>query len=89
MLQDGLIKSIRLEATGARSFFTMSEMMASNLRSLIGAYAGLWTFPGPPAVPTDMDDQDAVLDLKERLRPAQMDLWKLLGADFDKTGTEG
>ncbi|GEM_PF-1628952 len=37
VLEDGLIKTIRLTRTGARSFFP-----------LLSAYAGLWTFPGPP-----------------------------------------
>jgi hypothetical protein len=37
VVQDGLLKSIRLTHTGAESFFTLLEMMAANLRSLLSA----------------------------------------------------
>jgi hypothetical protein len=75
VLEDGLIKSIRLTRTGARSFFPLLDLMSCNLRSLISAYAGLWTFPGPARVPTDMEDLDARLELRRRLDAVQLDLF--------------
>ena len=78
VLQDGLIRSIRLTHTGARSFFTLAELMASNLRSLLSAYAGLWTFPAPAEVPTDLRDEDARLELRRRLGAVQLDLFARL-----------
>jgi len=41
----------------------------------LSAYAGLWTFPGPPKVPTDLEDLDARLELRRRLVPGQLDLF--------------
>jgi hypothetical protein len=78
VVQDGLVKSLRLTHTGARSFFTLLEMMAANLRSLLSAYAGLWTFPAPAAVPTDVRDSDVRLELRRRLAPVQLDLFRHL-----------
>jgi hypothetical protein len=78
VLQDGMIKSIRLTRTGARSFFTLAELMASNLRALLSAYAGLWTFPAPAEVPTDLRDEDARLELRRRLDAVQLDLFTRL-----------
>ena len=75
VLEDGLIKTIRLTRTGARSFFPLLELMSCNLRSLLAAYAGLWTFPGPARVPTDLEDLDARLELRRRLSPLQLDLF--------------
>jgi hypothetical protein len=79
VLQDGLVRSIRLTHTGARSFFTLAELMASNLRALLSAYAGLWTFPAPAEVPTDLRDEDARLELRRRLDAVQLDLFARLG----------
>jgi hypothetical protein len=78
VLEDGLVKTIRLTRTGARSFFPLLDLMSCNLRSLLSAYAGLWTFPGPPKVPTDLEDLDARLELRRRLAltpPLQLDLF--------------
>ena len=75
VLEDGLIKTIRLTRTGARSFFPLLDLMSCNLCSLLSAYAGLWTFPGPPKVPTDLEDLDARLELRRRLAPLQLDLF--------------
>jgi hypothetical protein len=64
--------------TGARSFFPLLELMSCNLRALLSAYAGLWTFPGPPKVPTDLENLDACLELRRRLArgvPAQLELF--------------
>jgi hypothetical protein len=75
VLEDGLIKTIRLTRTGARSFFPLLDLMSCNLRSLLAAYAGLWTFPGPPRVPTDLEDLDARLELRRRIETTQLDLF--------------
>jgi len=75
VLEDGLIRTIRLTRTGARSFFPLLDLMACNLRSLLAAYAGLWTFPGPAPVPTDLEDLDARLELPRRLSAVQLDLF--------------
>jgi hypothetical protein len=75
VVQDGLLKSLRLTYTGASSFFTLPELMVANLRSLLSAYTGLWTFPAPADVPTDLRDPDVRLELRRRLAPAQMDLF--------------
>ncbi len=75
LLEDGLIKTIRLTRTGAHTFFPLLELMSCNLRALLSAYAGLWTFPGPPKVPTDLEDLDARLELRRRLAPEQLDLF--------------
>jgi hypothetical protein len=80
VVQDGLLKSIRLTHTGAESFFTLVELMAANLRSLLSAYAGLWTFPTPAAVPTDVRDWDVRLELRRRLAAVQLDLFATMAA---------
>ena len=51
VVQGGLVRSLRLTHTGAETFFTLPELMAANLRALLAAYAGLWTFPAPPRWP--------------------------------------
>ena len=79
VLEDGLVKTISLTRTGARSFFPLLELMGANLRSLLAAYAGLWTFPGPARVPTDMDDLDARLELRRRLTGTQPALFEVAG----------
>lgn len=83
VLEDGLIKSIRLTRTGVRSFFPLLDLMSCNLRSLLAAYAGLWTFPGPARVPTDMEDLDARLELRRRLDAVQLDLFAQADASDD------
>ncbi|MGD9892259.1 MAG: hypothetical protein AB7U18_13320 [Dehalococcoidia bacterium] len=40
VLEDGLVKTIRLTRTGVRSFFPLLDLMSYNLRSLLSAYAG-------------------------------------------------
>jgi hypothetical protein len=49
--------------------------MSCNLCSLLSAYAGLWTFPGPAQVPTDLEDLDARLELRRRIAPVQLGLF--------------
>ena len=75
VVQDGLLKSLRLTHTGASSFFTLLELMAANPRSLLSAYAGLWTFPAPARVPTDLRDPDVRFELRRRLMPVQLELF--------------
>ena len=75
VVEDGLLRSIRLTHTGAQSFFTLPELMAANLRSLLSAYAGLWTFPAPADVPTDVRDPEVRLELRKRLASAQLELF--------------
>lgn len=75
VLEDGQVRTIRLTRTGARSFFPLLDLMAANLRSLLSAYAGLWTFPGPARVPTNLEDLDARLEIRRRLSTAQLDLF--------------
>ena len=75
VVQDGLLKSLRLTHTGARSFFTLLELMAANLRSLLSAYAGLWTFPAPAEIPTDLADPEVRLEIRRRLAPVQLELF--------------
>jgi hypothetical protein len=50
----------------------MPSMADRTVRSLLSAYAGLWTFPGPPRVPTELEDR---LELRRRLSSAQLDLF--------------
>jgi hypothetical protein len=45
--------------------------MAANLRSLLSAYAGLWTFPAPAEVPTDLGDPEVRLEIR---RPSAL-IW--------------
>lgn len=83
-VEDGLItmhsfESSRLGADGKRevyrqTFFTLVEMMAANLRSLLAAYEGLWSWPPPEPLPVDLMDMDQVQELKRRYVQAQMEL---------------
>src|SRR5947209_5503687 len=77
ILKDGLLSNIILARTGARSFFTFTELMASNLRALLSAYAGLWNFPGPARVPINMNDPDERNELKRRAS-AQLAMFDML-----------
>jgi hypothetical protein len=56
------------------SLFTIVEMMAANLRSILAAYQGLWTWPPPEPLPLDLMDIEQVLDMKERFQAAQLEL---------------
>lgn len=77
---NGLIKAVRLEGTGMHSFFTLSEMMLCNLRSLLGAYAGTWEFPAPAPAPEHITTKaSAAGDLKEALASEQPSFFQLLG----------
>lgn len=76
ILEKGLLKPVRLEGR-ARTFFSLWELMAANLRSISSAYTGLWTFPPPDPIP-DLRNPDGLRDMKRRLRPIQQDLLALL-----------
>ena len=75
IVQGGLLRSLPLTHTGAETFFTLPELMAANLRALLAAYAGLWTFPAPAEVPTDPRDREVRLELRRRLTPVQFELF--------------
>jgi len=74
VVMDGIIQMHSLEGI-AHSFFTITECMAANLRSLLAAYAGLWTWPPPDPLPIDQNDPDQVDDLHGRLVQARMELF--------------
>jgi hypothetical protein len=84
VVEDGLITMMSLETQAKRkgerrkkerqSFFTLPEMMAANLRSLLSAAAGLWTWPPPEPLPLDLLDVDQAFELKSRYQAAQMEL---------------
>lgn len=83
-VENGLItmhsfESSRKDADGKRqvyrqTFFTLVEMMAANLRSLLAAYDGLWSWPPPEPLPVDLMDAEQVKELKRRYVQAQMEL---------------
>jgi len=85
IVEDGLITMLSLETKRRRgerrvkrkrreSFFTLIEMMAANLRSLLAAYEGLWTWPPPEPLPVDLLDADQAQELKGRFQAAQLEL---------------
>lgn len=75
VVEDGLITMFSLESNfRLRSFFTLIEMMAANLRSLLAAYEGLWSWPPPEPLPLDLMDIDQVVELKARMQYAQLEL---------------
>jgi len=87
VLENGLITmmsagSPRRKDGGARyevqSFLTTVEMMGANLRSLLSAYQGLWTWPPPEPLPLDLFDLDQATDLRQRIQVAQLELGSLL-----------
>jgi DNA polymerase-3 subunit alpha len=43
--------------------------------SLLSAYAGLWVFPAPADVPTDLRDPEVRIELRRRLAAVQLDLF--------------
>lgn len=82
-VEDGLITMHSFEnqehkagkRTQRRStFFTLVEMMSANLRSLLAAYEGLWSWPPPEPLPVDLLDIDQVKELKRRYVQAAMEL---------------
>ncbi|MCI0729663.1 MAG: hypothetical protein L0332_23525 [Chloroflexi bacterium] len=81
-VEDGLITMHSFETqengNGTRwrrqTFFTLIEMMAANLRSLLAAYSGMWTWPPPEPLPLDLLDPEQVGELKRRYHAAQLEL---------------
>ena len=78
VLQDGVIVMHSLEGI-ARSFFTIVELMAANLRSLLAAYmnahgARLWDWPPPPPLPLDQHDPEQAQELHRRFVQAAFEL---------------
>ena len=87
VLENGLITMLSLglprtkdgaHRYGRQSFFTTTELMAGNLRSLLSAYQGLWTWPPPEPLPLDLFDLDQATELRQRLQMAQLELGSLL-----------
>jgi hypothetical protein len=84
IVENGLITMLSLESPPRRrgerrmkrreSFFTLIEMMAANLRSLLAAYRGLWAWPPPEPLPTDLLDEGQRMELKARFRATQLEL---------------
>lgn len=88
VMEKGLLRAVRLEGTGMRSFFTLAEMMLCNLRSVLGAYSGAWEFPAPaPEAAALPGDTEAARALKAALAPEQLTFRHILGGAA--TGTEG
>jgi hypothetical protein len=74
VVEDGLIRMHSIEGV-ARSFFTITECMAANLRSLLSAYAGLWDWPPPDPIPLDLHDRDEAEELHRRMHQASLELF--------------
>lgn len=74
VIKNGLIHILKLEGTGARCFFTLVELMAANLRCILGAYAGLWQFPTMRLLP-DLEDEGDLRELKTHLRANQLSMF--------------
>jgi hypothetical protein len=75
VIENNLITMYSMEGIGT-TFFTLVELMAANLRSLIGAYSGEVAFPRMP-MPIDVRDLYQMIELRDHYRTArrQLDLW--------------
>ena len=81
-VEDGLITMHSFETNAPskdgrwriETFFTLTEMMAANLRSLLAAYEGLWSWPPPEPLPLDLLHVDQAAELKRRYQAAQLEL---------------
>jgi len=73
VVKDGQIVMLSLEGW-AQSLFTIEELMAANLRCILGAYAGLWQFPPMPLLP-NLRDPEAVQELQQHLQTTQLELF--------------
>jgi hypothetical protein len=79
-VEEGLITMLHLGIGRDRqgqvlrqSFFSLSELMAANLRSLLAAYEGLIQWPTVP-LPIDVRDHHQLLELREHYQQAQLEL---------------
>jgi hypothetical protein len=79
ILENQLITMLSLEGK-ARSFFTLIELMAANLRSLLAAYAGEIEWP-PMHMPVNLVDLDQRRELKRHYRVAATQLRLDLGQE--------
>lgn len=81
-VEDGLITMHSFETKKKKgekrqrrhTFFTLAEMMAANLRSLLAAYEGLVEWPPPAPLPLDLVDVAQAMELKRRFQAAQLEL---------------
>jgi hypothetical protein len=73
VVKAGQITMLSLEGV-AESFFRLEELMAANLRCLLGAYAGLWQWPAMPLLP-DLADPEQVGELHGNLHATQLELF--------------
>jgi hypothetical protein len=72
VVENNLITMLSLEGK-ATSFFTLIELMAANLRSLLGAYAGEIEWP-KMEMPIDLADLHQKRELREHYQAAQLEL---------------
>jgi hypothetical protein len=76
IIENGLITMMnvgdRKNPYNRQSFFTTTEMMAANLRSLLAAYAGEWAWPRPEPLPLDLVDEAQRQEMKKRLQANQL-----------------
>lgn len=99
-LQEGQIRVFFPKGAGFEDFGTTTEFMAKNLRALAAGYAGSFKWPAPgPTVEEMIADpearilmrkigQQAASDMAQLFNyPSQMDLWHLLGKNFDQPAT--
>lgn len=54
--------------------FTLGEMMVANLRTLQGAYLGLYEWPKPLPLPIDVRDMEQLAEIKQLMGPLQLNL---------------
>jgi hypothetical protein len=76
VIEDNLITMYSMEGVGT-TFFTLVELMAANIRSLVGAYMGEVQFPRIE-MPVDPHDLYQMLEVREHFRAAQrqLGLWQ-------------
>jgi hypothetical protein len=71
-------KNIRTAAVGVaginRDKIVRAGEMAANVRSLLAAYEGMWTWPPPEPLPLDLLDVAQAIELKSRYQAAQLEL---------------
>lgn len=73
VVKDGQITMLSLEGV-AESFFRLEELMAANLRCLLGAYANLWQWPAMPLLP-NLADPNQAGELHTHMQATQLELF--------------